>query len=296
MPDGSPRLPSNARLRPSNRTLAWEITAFKSFLTWAKKNSLYKGDANLFVFKGGISARRSAFTYPEWARITGAMRRKEWLSVGKHQNDPRLARYRKMLRAYVFFLAHTGLRIGEARNLQWQDITFAKNKDGDEICIVVVSQSYSKVGKRRKVPGNAKAAEVIKELLAARTSNNDFCKPSDFVWCNETGRVIKDFREGFNKLLELPNAELDSDNKKHVLYCLRHYYITEKLKDSVSIYEIAANCGTSVAMIEKYYSDALPSDFVIPSRKAAIPQLSRKKTMVAAKPISTRKTLKGYRC
>ena len=118
----------------------------------------------------------------------------------------------------------------------------------------------------------AKAAEVIRELLAERKSNNDFCQPNDFIWCDESGRVIGDFREGFNNLLKLADAELDSDKKKHTLYCLRHYYITERLRDSIPIYQLASNCGTSVAMIEKYYSDARPADFVDSLTKSRYPK------------------------
>lgn len=116
--------------------------------------------------------------------------------------------------------------------------------------------------KRREVSGMAKAAEVIRELLVNRKSANDFCQPNDFVWCDDKGQVIGDFREGFNNLLKAANAELDSDRKKHTVYCLRHFYITEKLRDGIPIYEIASNTGTSVSMIEKYYSDARPSDFM----------------------------------
>jgi integrase len=271
--DGSVRLPYNARLQASNRTVGWEINAFKSFLVWAKRKGLYVGDADLFVFKNGRSSRRSAFTQQEYNRITSVMRRKSWLSeVGKHKNDPRLSRYRKMLRAYVLFLANTGLRVGESRNLRWQDITFTKNAHGEEICKVWVTQSHSKVKKRREVSGMAKAAEVIRELAADRKSKNDFCQPHDFVWCDETGRVIGDFREGFNSLMKTANAELDSDRKKHTVYCLRHFYITEKLRDGIPIYEIASNTGTSVSMIEKYYSDARPSDFMDRLTKSRYPK------------------------
>jgi integrase len=271
-PDGSVRLPPNARLRASNRTVGWEINAFKSFLAWAKRRGIYRGDADLFIFKNSKSSRRSAFTSQEYNRITSVMRRKSWLEVGKHQNDPRLARYRKMLRAYVLFLANTGLRVGEARNLRWQDITFTKNKEGEEICKVWVTQSYSKVQKRREVSAMAKAAEVIRELKADRKSIGEFCQPNDFIWCDEKGRVIGDFREGFNNLLKIANAELDSDKKKHTTYCLRHLYITEKLRDGVPIYEIASNTGTSVSMIEKYYSDARPGDFVDRLTKSRFPK------------------------
>jgi integrase len=271
-PDGSVRLPSNAKLRASNRTVGWEINSFKSFLGWAKRKGMYNGDAVLFVFKNGKSSRRSAFTPHEYNRITSVMRRKSWLEVGKHQNDSRLARYRKMLRAYVLFLSNTGLRVGEARNLRWQDITYTKNKHGDEACKVWVAQSHSKVQKRREVVGMAKGAEVIRELQADRGLTGDFCQPDDFIWCDQSGRVIGDFREGFNNLLKVANAEIDADKGKHTLYCLRHFYITERLREGIPIYEIASNCGTSVAMIERYYSDARPTDFMDRLTKSRYPK------------------------
>jgi site-specific recombinase XerD len=146
-----------------------------------------------------------------------------------------------------------------------------KNNYGEEICKVWVSQSHSKVKKRREVSGMAKAAEVIRELAVDRKSKNDFCQPHDFVWCDETGRVIGDFREGFNSLLKTANAELDSDRKKHTVHCLRHFYITEKLRDGIPIYEIASNTGTSVSMIQKY-SDARPSDFMDRLTKSRYPK------------------------
>ena len=109
------------------------------------------------------------------------------MEVGKHKNDPLLARYRKMLRAYVLFLSNTGLRVGEARNLRWQDVTYAKNKDREETCKVWVAQSHSKVQKRREVVGMPKSAEVIRELEADRRLTSDFCEPGDFIWCDDRG-------------------------------------------------------------------------------------------------------------
>ena len=291
-PDGSVRLPSNARLRASNRTVAWEINAFKSFLAWAKRRGIYRGDADLFIFKNGKSSRRSAFTSKEYNRITSVMRRKSWTDVGKYQNDPRLARYRKMLRAYVLFLANTGLRVGEARNLRWQDITYARNEGREETCKVWVAQSHSKVQKRRDVAGMPKAAEVIRNLEADRTLKNDRCQPNDFIWCDESGRVIGDFREGFNNLLRIARAEIDADEKKHTLYCLRHFYITERLREGIQIYEIASNCGTSVSMIEKYYSDARPTDFMDRLTKSRYANKQSRRNAARNAPLSKRNSMR----
>ena len=84
--------------------------------------------------------------------------------------------------------------------------------------------------------------------------------------------MIGDFREGFNNLLRIARAEIDADKKKHTLYCLRHFYITERLREGIPIYEIASNCGTSVSMIEKYYSDARPTDFMDRLTKSRYPK------------------------
>jgi integrase len=261
--DGSFSLPSNARLRASHRTIVWEILAFKQFLRWCEKNNTYEGNALHFVVKKGPISRRSGFTAAEYTRLTSVMRRNAWLAeIGKHKNDPRLAHYREMLRAYVLFLSNTGMRVGEARNLRWADLTFAKTNAEHEICKIWVSQSFSKVKKRREVIGMPKAAEVMRHLHSSRKARNDFFGKEDFIWCDEKGRVIGDFREGFNSLLKLANVVFDSDGKKHTLYSLRHHYITERLREGIPIYDLASNCGTSVAMIEKYYSDARPSDFV----------------------------------
>jgi hypothetical protein len=85
-------------------------------------------------------------------------------------------------------------------------------------------------------------------------------------------KQIGDFREGFNNLLRVAGAEIDADKKKHTLYCLRHFYITERLREGIPIYEIASNCGTSVSMIEKYYSDARPTDFMDRLTKSRYPK------------------------
>ena len=226
-----------------------------------KAQGSYSGDGTLFVTKRKSVSRRRAFTQNEYNRIIQVMNGDGWLKVGKHQNDRRLERYRQMLRAYVIFMANTGLRVGEARNLRWKDISFATNGAGHEICKVWVSQTHSKVKKRREVIATSEAARAIKELHSIRKGMNDYCTDDDLIWCNEQGRNIKDFREGFNHLLVMADAELDSDRNKHTIYCLRHFYITERLREGVAIYEIASNCGTSVDMIERYYSDARAADF-----------------------------------
>jgi len=65
----------------------------------------------------------------------------------------------------------------------------------------------------------------------------------------------------------LPGDRLHKNSytlKKHTIYTLRHTYITFRLiySKNINIYHLAENCGTSVQMIQQYYSDARPDHFV----------------------------------
>jgi integrase len=44
-----------------------------------------------------------------------------------------------------------------------------------------------------------------------------------------------------------------ADGKKRVPYSLRHTYATMRIAEGVSVFQLAANMGTSVEMIEEFY-------------------------------------------
>lgn len=256
------RLHGNAKHRASSRTLEWEVNAFKQFLRWASARGRYSGNATEFKFRVPTKERRAAFTNVQWTRLTGYMRRAKWLAAGKHSHDRRMRRYRLMLQAYVLFMGNTGLRVGEARNLKWKDCVLVNAKDDlDRKVRIAVASAHSKVKKRRTVIGTPGAYSALKRLLDDRAKTQDNVRKDDYIWCDADGTPIGDFREGFNSLLRHADVEHDGDGRKHVIYSLRHTYITFRLKKNVDIYQLAANCGTSVAMIEKYYSDARSTDF-----------------------------------
>jgi hypothetical protein len=92
---------------------------------------------------------------------------------------------------------------------------------------------------------------------------SDHVELNDPIWCDVDGRVLNEFRQGFNELIQSAGVDKDTAGNKLTIYSMRHTYITEQLKNGVSIYSIASNCNTSTAMIEKYYSDARSSDFEV---------------------------------
>ncbi|MBK9364276.1 MAG: hypothetical protein IPM99_25710 [Rubrivivax sp.] len=126
----------NAKERPSQRTIEWEVGAFKQFLRWASERGRYNGNALTFKFTVDKKQARSAFTDEQLDTLANFTRRKSWVQgVGKHGHDARLTRYREMLRAYVFFMAGTGLRPGEARNLRWRDIKYTQGPTSRRQCM-----------------------------------------------------------------------------------------------------------------------------------------------------------------
>jgi hypothetical protein len=138
------RVHGNAKAKPAIRTLEWEINAFKQFLRWANEQGKYDGDALNFKFVVDKKQTRSAFTEEQVDKLAKFMSRETWLNgAGKHGHDARLSRYRKMLRAYVLFMAGTGLRPGEARNLRWRDIAYTAAADDQEIVEVYVHATHS---------------------------------------------------------------------------------------------------------------------------------------------------------
>ena len=73
------------------------------------------------------------------------------------------------------------------------------------------------------------------------------------------GSSVGSYKKGFQKLLDECDLRLDNDGNYRTLYSLRHTYATMRINE-VPIYQLAVNMGTSVKMIEEYYSHAQTKD------------------------------------
>ena len=111
--------PNNARLNPTDKTLQWELTLGKTMLKYADERG-YRGRAPLptFTLKGVKKIVRPAFTLQDYGALIKGMRK--WINAAEteRQKYPRL-----LLRDYVLILSNSGMRVGEANDLQWQDVT-----------------------------------------------------------------------------------------------------------------------------------------------------------------------------
>ena len=70
---------------------------------------------------------------------------------------------------------------------------------------------------------------------------------------NPDGKVIMSFKKSFNNLLEEVGLAYDDQCKRRSPYSIRHTYITMRLMEGVSIYQLPPNVSTSIEMIENYY-------------------------------------------
>ena len=154
------------------------------------------------------------------------------------------------LHDYVLFMVNSGLRIGEAKNLRFCDIELEIDKDrmGRKRPMLIIRNIKGKRG-----TGACKtyfgAVRPFERIIERRGLTDTWKASTELVFEHH-------HRDMFNTVLERISLKYTSDRPplRRDLMSLRHTYICFRLMDRVGIWDIAANCRTSVAMIEKHYA------------------------------------------
>jgi integrase len=249
---------------PAYKTLYLDFYAIKKFLLWCSARRLYSGNAISYELKKSPSDRlkrdrRSEFKIAEYNKLTSFMRRKEFLTP--ETGNPATEYGNHLLRCLVLFLANTGCRPGEIRHLQFGDIKTSRATDGSRIAEFRVKSTNTKVRKEREVAGRETALKSVEEFRAYRRQINRFVTDQDYIFANfYTGKPLKDASLQFRRLLKKIGLSNDEYGCPYVLYSLRHFYISWRVREGVSIAHISANCGTSPMMIHKHYSHITASE------------------------------------
>ncbi len=207
--------------------------------------------------KGRKPTSRGAFTEEEYIFIEKQMWK--WANTGRQQSTREL---RELLAEYVGFLAGTGVRSGtEAYNLKWKNIEEHRVKGQRPFVIVNVD---GKRGERELVATDMATVHLVK-LLEINPRINEMkitealkAKIDEYVFVDRSGnRVSTDsLRQSFRQFLIKHDLRVGANGKNRSLYSLRHTYATLALIDGRNIYQLAKQLGTSVKMIEEYYSKA----------------------------------------
>jgi len=154
---------------------------------------------------------------------------------------------------YVLFMANTGLRPDEAKNLQHRDVEIVIDGATGEKILEIEVRGKRGVGYCKSTPGAVRPYERLLNRAkpvakdGAETTESAYPQPIDSVF---PGSHIK----LFNGILDRAGLKFDRDNNARTAYSLRHSYICMRLMEGADIYQIAKNCRTSVEMIEKFYA------------------------------------------
>jgi site-specific recombinase XerD len=239
----------------SANTIKRNLNDFRHFLQWCLDNG-YLTQIPRLPKVAGEQARRPHFTREEWKSIT------THLGTYVQESPNSVKRDRRLLALYINIMRHTGIRVGEARELKWRDVRSVPSEDNPDTQNIVLSVK-GKTGFRDVVCGTPKVIKYIDRILKYRQKDTtdpesdiygqDSVPNNSFIFCNSKGRKIGSFKRSFNTLLRELNLVKDTHGRNRTIYSLRHTYATSRIEAGVDIYLLANNMGTSVAMIEKFY-------------------------------------------
>ena len=164
---------------------------------------------------------------------------------------------RELVRDYIVVAANSGIRPGtEMANITWGDISVRRNGE------VMVFDITIRKGKTSSYTGSRKVVCFGGVLLALMNLQDIFPDraPSDRVFRLADGSRSTQIGKVFSQLLQYAGLENCSEGQR-TLYSLRHSYITWGLTRNVPAHVLAVQCGTSIQMLDRFYSHVKPEMF-----------------------------------
>lgn len=193
---------------------------------------------------------RNAFLDNDYTAILTALH--EAAGTGK---KARTRVKRQILECYVGILCTSGLRPGiEMNTLRWCDYD-AEWEAPDGSTHPEIRVQAGKRGGRTMI-----ARAACRKWFARMRDLSPPTKDDDLIFRYSDGEPIKDMGRTFQVVLKNADLLIDHKGKRRSLYCCRHFYGTNILvfQPEIDPIFLAGAMGTSVAMLERYYTDADP--------------------------------------
>ena len=202
--------------------------------------------------QGQKSEARPAFDANEIQALRAFMT--DWVTKPARAQDQEM---RYLVRDYAEFLILTGVRQGtEAMGLRWTDLSWheqdqhrylriwVSGKTGPRHLIAKHSciEVFQRILNRRPDLGHSQLSEIIR----ARNTQH--------VFAFSSGTRPHAFNHVFRRLLREAGLERNAQGQIRTLYSLRHSYATAELLAGTDIHTLARQMGTSVIMLERFYS------------------------------------------
>jgi site-specific recombinase XerD len=236
-----PKLPKNAKLHPTDKTLQWDMMLGKAIVKWAHEQGLRGNKPPITVTYTPKKKRvRPAFELWEYRQLWRTLCRRI-----KTARDKRTLKSRELLRHYVLVLANSGIRTGEANNLKVRDVHPFRDEKGRNNFRFIVR---GKTGERDAIVRSVAAKRLDKYLTKRRAED-----PAGLLFVMPDGSQIVSLIDQLDSALKEAGIQASSFGEKYSVYSLRHFYAVNALRNGVGVFEVARNMGTSVQIIQEYY-------------------------------------------
>jgi len=159
--------------------------------------------------------------------------------LSKDEVNRVLPELRPRARSMVEILLNTGMRWGELRNLEWDDVDWNEKR-----IRVRVKEDWSPKGGERKVPMNNRVQQILKELP----------KTNNWVFSSRTGSRVKHYLvwQTFKKACQ--KAEIDNVS----LHTLRHTFASHLVMARVDLATVSKLLGHKDISTTMIYSHLSP--------------------------------------
>ena len=245
-----------------------ECTTINAMWKWAYNEGhthFKKFEFKKIVIKNTDIGKRDTFTDKEYDNLCRFMR--SWTSV-KQCKDKKKRLERLMVRDFILISANTGLRVGEARQLTWNDIERFEEHLIDEA--TEEKQLLVKLKVRWQTSKVRTAREFLSrggEYFVRLKERQKFTEPHHLIFSMNGKNTIRSekWSQHWKELMNGIGIEwkkkihIDEDGnavktgRGITYYSLRHYQITSRVKSGVPLIDISKQVGTSVGHIEKTY-------------------------------------------
>jgi integrase len=217
------KLPKNAKRHPKDKTLQWDMMLGKAIVRWAQEQGL----------RGSKPPVTATFT-PKKNRVRPAFELSEFRTLWrvlckriKYARDKRTKISRELLRYYVLVIANSGLRPGEANDLNVRDVHPFKDEKGRSNYRFVVR---GKTGERDVIIRSA-AAKRLDRLLTKRRAES----PAGRLLAMADYSRIVTLIDQLEAALKEAGLQRNSFGEKYSIYSFRHFYAVNALRNGVGV-------------------------------------------------------------
>ncbi len=248
--------------RPARSTLHDEIVTIRQVLKTAIRHEWLDHLPDLsppYKTQGKI-VHRPWFSPAEYKQLYEATRAYARAPLNKH-----FKWNAEQVHDFVLFMANTGLRPDEAKNLQHRDVAIVDDEATGERILEIEVRGKRGVGYCKSMPNAVRPYQRLLARLLPGPSQTKRARRERGESGDVPDRELKypqsidpvfpgNHVKLFNGVLNRIKLKKDRDGNRRTAYSLRHTYICMRLMEGADIYQIAKNCRTSVGMIQKFYA------------------------------------------